>query len=57
MHEVCISHRIPRAWEYGDIRGSRHKNNNKIINETSTKDLTITIILPEVRDSPYHRSD
>ena len=33
MHEVCIPHRIPRAWEQanskGEIRRSRHQSNSK----------------------------
>ena len=71
MHEVCIPHTIPRAWEQQGR--SRHKNNSKrgVTNMekrnvdtkaespkqglTSAKDITIE--LPEGRESPYHRLD
>ena len=68
VHEVCITHRIPRARE---ARGrNRRKNRSKRVKNMAERNVDgkvpkqgltsakyLTIMLPEARDSPYHRLD
>ena len=66
MHEVCISHNIPRAWDSKGEASKRVVKNMEEINVgtkekspkqglTSAEDLTIEFF--DGRESPYHRLD